>query len=116
MAALKKTEMELRFKKAREALKRGYPMVKYARMSVNPHNKRVFLSDDGKKLYWEDAKSPKEKKFIFVSLIESIKQGEIGKETESYYNKDRSLPKGCYVTIHLNPNKERKTLELSSKD
>lgn len=44
-------------------------MVKYARMSVNPHRKRVFLSDDGKKLFWEDASNPKEKKFIFVSAI-----------------------------------------------
>jgi hypothetical protein len=37
MEALKKMEHELAFKKAKESLKKGYLMVKYAKKGSKPH-------------------------------------------------------------------------------
>ena len=54
---MKKTQLELSIKRAKDSLRKGYIMTKYAKSALNPYEKKVFLSEDGKKLCWQDIKS-----------------------------------------------------------
>jgi hypothetical protein len=90
-------------------------MTKYAKSALNPYDKKIYLSEDGKKLCWEDIKSPGDPKSIAISDITGINQGIIGKGVEAHLNPKKISKKGCFVVIYLD-SKDRKTLDLSTKD
>lgn len=106
---MKKTENELALKKAKDSLKRGYEMTKYAKSAMHPYKKKVFLHEDGRRLCWEDMKSPGELKWILVSDIMSINQGELGKGISGHLNIKNIIKKGCFVLIRLR-SKDREAL------
>ena len=112
---MKKTELELSIKRAKDSLRKGYIMTKYAKSALNPYEKKVFLSEDGKKLCWQDIKSPGDTKSIAIKDITGINQGVIGKGVETHLNPKKISKKASFVVLYLD-SKDRKTLDFSSKD
>jgi len=48
----------LSIKKAKERLIDGYTITKYAKGALDPYEKKVYLSEDWKRLCWQDVKNP----------------------------------------------------------
>jgi hypothetical protein len=51
---------------ALNVLKKGMYMTKYAKSAFNPHEKKVFISDDYQKLCWQN-KDSSDIKFVLIS-------------------------------------------------
>ena len=60
-------------------------MTKYSKSAYKPHEKRVFINIENLKFCWED-KDSKEIKFVYISEIESIEEGEIGEGIKKHVN------------------------------
>lgn len=90
-------------------------MTKYAKSALHPYEKKVYLSEDGKRLCWIDISSPSDPKFIDISQISSVNQGMLGVGVEAHMSVKKIQKKGCFVVINLN-SKDRKTLDLSTRD
>lgn len=63
---------------ARISLQNGYSLTKYSKDGFKPHDKRVFLSLDGKKLCWSEKDNPTEYKSIPIETILKIDYGVLG--------------------------------------
>ena len=72
-------------------------MTKYAKSALNPYEKKIFLSEDGKKLCWQGIKSPGDTKSIEIKDITGINQGVIGKGVEAHLNPKKISKKSSFV-------------------
>lgn len=99
-----------------DRLKYGYMLVKYAKSAYNPHDKKFYVSLDGKKLCWEDKDSNgKDVKSLKMDEILSVNLGDIGDGIEKHVGSKKKIPNlDCYGIV-LSSNKERKSLEVGSK-
>ena len=49
-------------------------MIKYAKGAFNPHEKKVFITEDERELCWSD-KDSKDKKLVPISEIIRVEKG-----------------------------------------
>ena len=67
-------------------MKKPVYVTKYAEGAFKPHEKKVFLSPDEKKLCWQDKdeKNKNEFKYVLIDDIMSVDYGKIGPGVEKH--------------------------------
>jgi hypothetical protein len=97
---------------ARVRLQNGYYATKYSKDGFNPHDKKVFLSLDSKKLCWSDRDKQAEYKSVPIAVLIGVEYGVVG-EGITKHVKNPDARYFCVIEYYASDYK-KKTIELGS--
>ena len=108
MEVEEKNELSQSRHQARVALQKGYLATKYSKDGFFVHDKKVFLSLDGKKFCWADVGKETDYKSIPIEVIKKVEYGKVGEGILKHVSSPD--PKNYCVITHLTSEYKEKTI------
>jgi hypothetical protein len=93
-------------------LQNGYYATKYSKDGFSPHDKKVFLSLDSRKLCWSDRDKQSEYKSVPIAVLIGVEYGVVG-EGIAKHVKNPDSRYFCVIEYYTSDYK-KKTIELGS--
>lgn len=108
------SQVQSKITTARKNLQHGYYATKYSKDGFFPHDKKVFLSLDGKKLCWAEKDKLSDYKSIPIEVIIQVEYAHAGDGLMKHVDK-LDVYFCCVITYYTGDQYKKKTIELKGE-